>query len=124
MESNNWPSPGSQEEIAAYNALLTRVPELYRMLSSDPRTPQTVVVVPSLSMDPRELQKITGVWHYEERMLVNLMLLRQPRTRLIYVTSQPIDPMVVDYYLSLLPGVPSSHARTRLVMLNCVVGYG
>ena len=102
MESNNWPVPGSQEEIAAYSALLTRVPELYRMLSADPRTPQTVVVVPSLSMDPRELQKITGVWHYEERMLVNLMLLRQPRTRLIYVTSQAIDPMVVDYYLSLL----------------------
>ena len=86
---------------------------------NNPRTPQTVVVVPSLSMDSRELRKITGVWHYEERMLVNLMLLKQPRTRLIYVTSQAIDPMVVDYYLSLLPGVPSSHARSRLVMLNC-----
>ena len=119
MESNDWPAPGSPEEIVAYNELLTRVPELYRMLSIDPRTPQTVVVVPSLSMDSRELRKITGVWHYEERMLVNLMLLKQPRTRLIYVTSQAIDPMVVDYYLSLLPGVPSSHARSRLVMLNC-----
>ena len=29
------------------------------------RTEQTVVVVPSLSMDPRELRKITGVWHYD-----------------------------------------------------------
>ena len=119
MESKEWPVPGSAEEIDAYNRLRSQVAELYKMLSADPRTPQTVVVIPSLSMDRRELQKISGVWHYEERMLVNLMLLKQPRTRLIYVTSQQIDPMVVDYYLSLLPGVPSSHARSRLVMLNC-----
>jgi len=51
--------------------------------------------------------------------LVNLMLLRQTRTRLIYVTSQQLNKMVVDYYLSLLAGVPSSHARSRLVMLDC-----
>jgi hypothetical protein len=52
-------------------------------------------------------------------MLVNLMLLRQPRTKLIFVTSQQLDPAVVDYYLSLLPGVPSQHARKRLVLLHC-----
>ena len=52
-------------------------------------------------------------------MLVNLMLLRQPRTKMIYVTSQQLDPTIVDYYLSLLPGVPSSHARRRLVMFHC-----
>jgi len=113
------PTPGSPEELAAWAALQTRVPELYSALSRDSRTPQTVVIVPSLSMDPRELAKITGVYHYEERMLVNLMLLRQPRTKLIYVTSQQLDPTVVDYYLALLPGVPTSHALSRLVMLHC-----
>ncbi len=115
----DWPEPGSPEELAAYAKLQARVPDLYHTLSRDPRTPQTVVVVPSLSMDQRELAKISGVYHYEERMLVNLMLLRQPRTRLIYVTSQQLDPVVVDYYLALLPGVPTSHARSRLVMLHC-----
>lgn len=115
----SWPQPGSPEELSAYAKLQTRVPELYHALSRDPRTPQTVVIVPSLSMDKRELAKISGVYHYEERMLVNLMLLRQPRTRLIYVTSQQLDPTVVDYYLALLPGVPTSHARSRLVMLHC-----
>ncbi|MEZ4320945.1 MAG: peptide ligase PGM1-related protein [Myxococcota bacterium] len=113
------PRPGSPEELEQYAKLQARVPELYHTLSKDTRTPQTVVIVPSLSMDPRELAKITGVYHYEERMLVNLMLLRQPRTRLIYVTSQQLDPVVVDYYLALLPGVPTSHARSRLVMLHC-----
>ena len=119
MTTPHWPLPGSVDELAAYADLQSRIPQLYQALASDPRTPQTVVIVPSLSMDPRELVKITGVYHYEERMLVNLMLLRQPRTKMIYVTSQQLDPTIVDYYLSLLPGVPSSHARRRLVMFHC-----
>ncbi|TVQ94995.1 MAG: carboxylate-amine ligase [Deltaproteobacteria bacterium] len=114
-----WPAPGSPQELAIWDRLQASSVALYRALSRDPNQPQDVVVVPSLSLDPRELSKITGVWHYEERMLVNLMLLRQPRTRMIYVTSQQIDPKVVDYYLSLLPGVPNTHARQRLVMLHC-----
>jgi hypothetical protein len=93
--------------------------ELFRKLSTYPRIPQTVVVVPSLSLDARELSKVKGVWHYEERQLVNLMLLRQPRTKVVYVTSAQIDPAIVDYYLALLPGVPASHARRRLVLLHC-----
>ena len=119
METTSWPAPGSPDELTSFAALQKKVPELYHTLARDPRQPQTVVIVPSLSMDPRELAKISGVYHYEERMLVNLMLLRQPRTKLIYVTSQKLDPDVVDYYLSLLPGIPSSHARSRLVMLDC-----
>lgn len=111
--------PGSPEELAAFEQLQGRIGDLYRALSADPRVPQDVVIVPSLSLDKRELIKLDGVYHYEERMLVNLMLLRQPRTRLIFVTSQQLDPVVVDYYLALLPGVPSSHARSRLLMLHC-----
>ncbi|MBT3218469.1 MAG: carboxylate-amine ligase [Proteobacteria bacterium] len=117
--SEQWSDPGSPEELAAFAILQKRVPILYRLLTNDPRTPQTVVVVPSLSMDPRELVKISGAYHYEERMLVNLMLLRQPRTRMIFVTSQQLDPTVIDYYLALLPGLPTSNAKRRLVMLHC-----
>lgn len=119
MHDLNWPEPGSSEELAAWDRLQGQMVELYTALSADPRLPQDVVIVPSLSLDARELAKISGVWHYEERMLVNLMLLRQPRTRLVYVTSQAIDPSVIDYYLSLLPGVPNSHARKRLTLLHC-----
>jgi hypothetical protein len=112
-------APGSAEELEAWSRLQGRIGPLYKTLAKDPRSPQTVVVVPSLSFDARELQKITGVHHYEERMLVNLMLLRQPRTKMVYVTSQPIDPTIVDYYLAMLPGVPHAHARKRLVLLHC-----
>jgi hypothetical protein len=117
--NNEWPKPGSPEELAAFATLSKRVGDLYHNLAKDTRLPQTVVIVPSLSMDPRELAKVTGFYHYEERQLVNLMLLQQPRTKVIYVTSQPLDPVVVDYYLSLMPGIPSSHAKRRLVMLDC-----
>ena len=119
MSAPTWPEPGSSEELAAFATLKTKTVELYHALARDARAPQTVVIVPSLSMDPRELAKISGFYHYEERQLVNLMLLQQPRTKVIYVTSQALDPVVVDYYLSLLPGVPRSHARKRLVMLDC-----
>jgi hypothetical protein len=76
-----------------------------------------ILVVPSLSLDQEELQKITGVHYYEERLLFSLIRLCNPRTRLIYITSQPIHPNIIDYYLQLLPGIPISHARERLLLL-------
>jgi hypothetical protein len=75
-----------------------------------------VLVVPSLSLDQEELRKVKGVHYYEERLLFSLIRLHNPRTRLIYVTSQPIHPNTIDYYLQLLPGVPISHARERLLL--------
>jgi PGM1 C-terminal domain len=75
-----------------------------------------ILIVPSLSLDQQELQKVKGVHHYEERLLFSLIRLQNPRARLIYVTSQPIHPSVIDYYLQLLPGVPFSHARDRLLL--------
>jgi PGM1 C-terminal domain len=35
----------------------------------------------------------------------------------IYVTSQQINPAIIDYYLDLLPGVIASHARKRLFLV-------
>ena len=77
-----------------------------------------ILVVPSVSMDQRELKKIQGFLHYEERLLFSLIRLRNPRTRLIYITAQPLSPMIIDYYLQLLPGIPFSHARDRLLLLS------
>jgi hypothetical protein len=77
-----------------------------------------ILVIPSMSVDQRELQKIEGNHHYEERLLFSLIRLRNPSTRLIYVTSQPLHPSVIDYYLQLLPGIPFSHARERLLLLS------
>src|SRR5439155_15546234 len=74
------------------------------------------VVVPSISMD-FEGARGAKLQAYEERFLFLLFLLRQPRARLVYVTSQAINPSTIDYYLDLLPGVISSHARKRLFLV-------
>ena len=52
-------------------------------------------------------------------MLCLLLLLRLPRTRVVYVTSRPLSETIVDYYLHLLPGIPAHHARSRLTLLAC-----
>ncbi len=106
-------------ELVSFSDLQLHMGDIHRRVFSDPLEPRTVVVVPSLSLPESELSKVAGVLHYEERMLCMLMLLRLPRTKVIYVTSKPIHPAIVDYYLHLLPGVPSRHARRRLTLLSC-----
>ena len=113
------PPPGSPAERARFAALQARLAPLFRRVFHDRHAPQTLVVVPSMTLDPTELAKLTGAAHYEERLLCLLMLLRQPRTHVVYVTSEPIPPAVLEYYLHLLPGVPPSHARRRLTLVSC-----
>jgi hypothetical protein len=92
---------------------------LFRRFEQSRLTERTVVVVPSLTLDLDVLQRITGVVHYEERMLCLLMLLGMPRTQIVYVTSRALDPSIIDYYLHLIPGVPARHARERLTLIDC-----
>ncbi len=106
-------------EIERFDRLQRSFPAMYRQVFSDPKAPRTVVVIPSMSLDIHELAKIDGVLHYEERMLCLLMLLKLPRTEVVYVTSRTIDQAIVDYYLHLLPGIPAAHARGRLHMISC-----
>ena len=77
-----------------------------------------VLMVPSLSMDQRQIDLVTGAHHYEERQLFALMRLRDPGVRMVYTTSKPLGELVVDAVLELLPGLPTSHARRRLHLLD------
>ncbi len=101
-----------------FAALQSRLRPLFERVSHDRLAPRTVVVVPGLSLDPEVLARVGGARHYEERQLSMLMLLRLPRTRVVFVTSTPIAPSVIDYYLNLLSGIPSTHARRRLTLLS------
>lgn len=76
----------------------------------------TLLVVPSISFPAVELAKITAIHAYEERMLFVLLLLRNPELRVVFVTSSPVDPATVDYYLRFLPD--PAGARRRLTMLD------
>src|SRR6476661_2819241 len=79
-----------------------------------------ILVVPSISMSPRDTQKILGIQHWEERLLPYLALLKYPKIRLVYVTSQPLHPALIDYYLHILPGLTSSDIdiRNRLILFS------
>ena len=107
-------SEDSDAVVATFQKLQTQLADRWQSIDSFDRTPRQILVVPSLSLDQEELSKVEGVHYYEERLLFALIRLRNPETKLIYVTSQPLHPSIVDYYLELLPGIPSSHARDRL----------
>ena len=86
--------PLTAAEEAAFQALQRQLVSQWHRIASRSREEQSVVVVPSMSLEldvsPAVLQA------YEERFLFLMLLLRLPRARVIYVTSQPILPEVVD----------------------------
>jgi len=111
------PSDVSPEQAAAqFDQLQKKLIPLWELIESFNQHEQTIVVVPSMSVDVT----VAGLeaQGYEERFLFLLLLLAQPRARMIYVTSQAIHPSVIEYYLDLLSGVIPSHALRRLTLLS------
>jgi len=109
---------GRREHIA-FRQLQAGLPDMYARVFPDRLHPRTVLIIPSLTLDQDVLARISGAHHYEERMLCLLLLLRLPRTRVVYVTSEHVSEAIIDYFLHLLPGVPHLHARRRLTLLSC-----
>ncbi len=109
--------PGYNDQ---FDQLQKKLVPLWKSIKRFNQDPQTIVVVPSMSIDAIDSGAVMQA--YEERFLFLLLLLRQPRARLIYVTSQTILPSIIDYYLDLLPGVIPSHARQRLFLLSPMDG--
>ncbi|MEO8146575.1 MAG: ATP-grasp domain-containing protein [Bacteroidia bacterium] len=109
----------AEVDDAAFNKLQHRFTDKYYEIFLDDLAEKTVIIVPSLTLDREVLKTIKGAVHYEERMLCMLLLLRMPRTRVIYVTSVPIDNSIIDYYLHLLPGITGYHASQRLILFSC-----
>src|SRR4029077_13400354 len=104
-------SKASQTE---FDQLQKKLVPLWKSIERFNQDPQTIVVVPSMSIDAIDSGAV--IQAYEERFLFLLLLLRQPRARLIYVTSRTILPSIIDYYLHLLPGAILTQARQRLFL--------
>ncbi|MBE9129872.1 MULTISPECIES: peptide ligase PGM1-related protein [unclassified Coleofasciculus] len=115
MHRFNQPSSTQAEQ---FRQLQSQLRDRWQSVDLFDQDDHDILVVPSVSVDQRELGKIAGFLHYEERLLFSLIRLRNPRTRLIYVTAQPLSPIIIDYYLQLLPGIPFSHARERLLLMT------
>ena len=113
------PEPGSLQEALLFKKIQEQFKEQFEKAFPDKLAPKTVIIIPSLTLDQEILSKVKGVVHYEERLLCLLMLLRMPRTHVVYITSTTIDPAIIDYYLHLLPGITGYHALQRLTLLSC-----
>src|SRR5437868_6651544 len=112
---------GSDETAVRFDELQRRLVPLWRSIQTMTPDEQTIVVVPSLTLEDAGWPS-SVLQAYEERFLFLLLLLRQPRARLVYASSQAINPSIVDYYLDLLPGVIPSHARRRLFLVSPLDG--
>ncbi len=106
-----------EEELRQFEQLKLRLGPVWNSMTQKDDEPATSVVVPSLSLDQAELRRLAGSSFYEERLLFLLIRLRNPRARMVYVTSQPVHPMILEYYFQFLAGIPTSHARSRLTLL-------
>ncbi len=117
--AHSEPPPGSMEEVLLFRKIQNQFPRQFRKAFPDKLASKSVIIIPSLTLDQQILSKVSGHIHYEERLLCLLMLLRMPRTHVVYITSMPVDPVIIDYYLHLLPGITGRHAQERLTMLSC-----
>ncbi len=110
----------AEEAQLRFDKLQKKLVPLWHSIEAFNQDEQTIVVVPSMTVDTAG----TGaeIQAYEERFLFLLLLLSQPRARLIYVTSLTILPSIIEYYLDLLPGVIPSHARRRLHLVSPLDG--
>src|SRR5437588_10811586 len=105
--------PMSEGKVAAdsqaeFDQLQKKLVPPWKSIEHFNQDPQTIVVVPSMSIDAISAGAVMQA--YEERFLFLLLLLRQHRSRLIYVTSEAILPSSIDYYLDPFPGILPTHA--------------
>lgn len=100
--------------------MITNIPfgEKHSRLSIFEPNEGTLVVIPSLSLPQDELRRITGARCYEERLLFLILTLRRPGVRVVYLTSAPVDPAIVDYYLGFLDDPREARGRLRMISLG------
>jgi hypothetical protein len=105
------------ERNEEFDRLQRNLPKVWEMMRLNADN-ESVVIIPSVTLDRIGPGSGSMTQAYEERFLFLLLLLREPRLHMIYVTSMPIAPAIVEYYLALLPGVIPSHARARLSLVS------
>jgi hypothetical protein len=101
-----------------FDRLQAQLRDRWQSVDTFDRNDCDILVIPSFSIDAQLGAKVPGFLHYEERLLFSLIRLRNPKTRIIYVTALPLCPIIIDYYLQLLSGIPFSHARERLLLVS------
>jgi hypothetical protein len=80
--------------------------------------PRTLFVLSSMSVEiPDYFDPLLTA--YEERYLcLVLILARASNTRVVYLTSQPVLPRLLQYFLELMPGLDAEDLRRRLTVIS------
>lgn len=105
------------EMSTAFDELQEKLLSMWPALGAWTAEPKTMVVVPSLSLDvPPDITPLIPA--YEERYLFLLLLLGQPQATVIYVTSQPVLPRIVNYYLRLNSSLGGGGVRSRMHLVS------
>ena len=127
MSSDLWTAPAAPPDVLSrlneaeryqrFDRLQGRLGEVWDAMRLN-HPDESVVVIPSITLDRAVAASGSVTQAMEERFLFMLMLLRQPRLRMIYVTSLAVAPEIVEYSLALLSGVIPSHARSRLTLVH------
>lgn len=106
--------------VDEFDRLQARLPGIWPSMTLRTTRPQlrTVIVVQSLSLDlPPHIAPVLPA--YEERFLcLVLTLLRAQGSRVIYLTSLPVAPRVVDYWFGLTRGLATVEARSRMFQIS------
>ncbi len=80
---------------------------------------RTMVLLPSIDIAASLLADLEpALPAYEERTLYLLLALQRPELRIVLVTSQPVEPETIDYYLGLLPDPAGAHERLSTVVVD------
>lgn len=110
---------------ATFRSLQARLIDLWPALTLRTETfdDRVAVVVSSMTVPglPEEILRVLSA--YEERYLFYVLsLARAPRSRVVYVTSSPILPRVLEYYFGLLSCADPDDLRDRLTVVTAVDG--
>ena len=107
-------------EKEKFKKLQAHLKKNWQQIEDDYIGPRTIVMIAGFSLDPEELRKVFGIEFYEERLLYFIGLLKNPETKIIYVSSIKINPTIIDYYLSMYSESleQKKDMKKRLVLLQ------
>jgi len=115
------PAEGEAERSRRFEKLQSRMSTVEAAARA--RRARSLVVVPSRTIDDwHQLPTVSPA--FEERLLYSLLELRDPNLSMTYVTSSPIAPSIIDYYLSMLPRRIRRDARSRLTLVALAEATG
>jgi hypothetical protein len=110
---------GDRERFGELQARLRALAPKLTIRALEPEE-RTIVVINSISLDvPQWVAPLLQA--YEERFLcLVLMMLRQTGSHVVYVTSQPVHPRLIDYWFRLVPRLDREEARRRGTFISLV----